>query len=60
MTTTADAQTKAAVAAARAREVLAAKIAKLAADVKDDAEAKVILHLAEAYGQLAAEPPRER
>ena len=60
MTTTSDAQTKAAVAAARAREVLAAKIAKLAADVKDDAEAKVILHLAEAYGHLAAEPPRTR
>ena len=60
MTTEADAQTKAAVAAARAREVLAQKIAKLSASVKDEAEAQVILHLAEAYGYLASEPPRSR
>ena len=60
MTTQADAQTKAAIAAARAREVLAEKIAKLSASVKDDVEAQVVLHLAEAYGYLASEPPRAR
>ena len=60
MTTQADPQTKSATAAAKAREVLAEKIAKLTAVVEDDAGAKVILHLAEAYGHLAAEPPRSR
>lgn len=60
MTTQADAQTKAAIAAAKAREVLAEKIAKLSASVKDDVEAQVVLHLAEAYGYLASEPPRAR
>jgi hypothetical protein len=60
MTTQADPQTKSAIAAAEARGVLAEKIAKLTAVVKDDAGAKVILHLAEAYGHLAAEPPRTR
>ena len=60
MTTQVDAQTRAAAAAATAREALAEQIAKLTAGVKDDAEAKVILHLAEAYGHLAAEPPRTR
>jgi hypothetical protein len=60
MATQADAQTKSAIAAAKAREVLAEKIAKLTAVVEDDAGAKMILHLAEAYGHLAAEPPRTR
>ena len=60
MTTQADAQTRAAAAAATARQVLAEKIAKLSVGVKDDAEAQVILHLAEAYGHLAAETPRTR
>jgi hypothetical protein len=60
MTTQADSQTKAADAAAKAREVLAQRIAKLTPGVKDDADAQVVLHLAEAYGHLAAEPPRAR
>jgi hypothetical protein len=60
MATQADPQTKAATSAAKAREALADKIAKLTAAVKDDAGAQLILHLAEAYGHLAVEPPRSR
>ena len=60
LTTQVDPQTRAAAAAAAAREALAEKIAKLTAGMKDDGDAKVILHLAEAYGHLAAEPPRTR
>jgi hypothetical protein len=60
MTTQEDAQTRAAVAAAKAREALAVRIAKLTAGVEDEAQAQLILHLAEAYGHLAAEPPRTR
>jgi pyrroloquinoline quinone (PQQ) biosynthesis protein C len=60
MTTQADTQTRAADAAAKAREVLAERIAKLTRGVEDDEHAQVILHLAEAYGHLAAEPPRAR
>jgi pyrroloquinoline quinone (PQQ) biosynthesis protein C len=60
MTTQTDAQTKAATSAAKAREALAEKIARLTAVVEDDAGAQLILHLAEAYGHLAAEPPRSR
>ena len=60
MTTPSDAQTRAAVAAAKAREALAEKIAELTAGVEDDDRAQLILHLAEAYGHLAAEPPRTR
>jgi hypothetical protein len=60
MTTQVDAQTRAAAVAAKAREVLAQRIAKLAPGVEDDADAQVVLHLAEAYGHLAAEPPRAR
>ena len=60
MTTQADSQTRAAAAAAKAREALAQRIAKLTPGAKDDADAQVILHLAEAYGHLAAEPPRAR
>jgi hypothetical protein len=60
MTTQTDAQMRAAAAAAKAREALAERIAKLAPGVEDDALAQLILHLAEAYGHLAAEPPRAR
>ena len=60
MTTQEDAQTRAAVAAAKAREALAVRIAKLTAGVEDETQAQLILHLAEAYGHLAAEPPRTR
>lgn len=60
MTTHADAQTRAAAAAAKARQVLAERIAGLTPRVEDDDHAKVVLHLAEAYGHLAAEPPRTR
>ena len=60
MTTQADPQTRAAVSAAKAREAIAEKITKLTPGGKDDAQAQVILHLAEAYGHLAAEPPRTR
>jgi len=60
MTTQADPQTRAAISDAKAREAIAEKITKLTSGVKDDAQAKVILHLAEAYGHLAAEPPRTR
>lgn len=51
---------EAADAAAKARSVIAGRIAKLAPEVKNDDDAKVILHLAEAYANLASEPPRTR
>jgi hypothetical protein len=54
------AQSAAALRAAEAREAIASKIAQLAPKVKDGAGAEVILHLAEAYAALAAEPPRTR
>ena len=60
MTAEADAQVRAAAAAARARQVIAEKIAKLAAEAENEEIAKVIPHLAEAYGHLASEPPRTR
>ena len=53
-------QADAAATAASARQGIAKKIATLAPKVKDDAEAQVVLHLAEAYANLAAEPPRAR
>ena len=53
-------QTKSAQVAAKAREAIAKKIADLVPEVQDDAAAQVILHLAEAYAHLAAEPPRAR
>jgi hypothetical protein len=40
--------------------VIAERITTLAADVENGDVAQVILHLAEAYGHLAAEPPRTR
>ena len=60
MSTHADPEEEAAVAAAKARRVIADRIAKLAPGVENDDLALVVLHLAEAYGHLAAEPPRTR
>jgi hypothetical protein len=60
MSPPADPQAEAAEAAAKARRVIAERIAKLAAGVKNDDDAKVVLHLAEAYANLASEPPRTR
>jgi len=54
------AQTDAAAQAAEARAAIAKKIASLAGKVKDDVDAQVVLHLAQAYAALAAEPPRAR
>jgi hypothetical protein len=55
-----DPQIQAALSAAKAREAIADRIAKLAPVVEDDPQALLILHLAEAYASLAAEPPRVR
>ena len=55
-----DVQAEAADRAAMARQAIAARIAKLVPKVEGQAEAQVILHLAEAYAHLAAEPPRAR
>jgi hypothetical protein len=55
-----DSQGDAAVRAADARAAIAKKIATLARAVKDDADAQMVLHLAQAYAALAAEPPRAR
>ncbi len=59
-----DAQTEAAGVAAGvaagARQAIAKKIATLVPKVEDDAEAQVVLRLAEAYAHLASEPPRAR
>ena len=54
------AQVEAALQAAEARESIARRIAALAPKVKDQAGAQVVLHLAQAYAALAAEPPRSR
>jgi hypothetical protein len=54
------AQAEAALQAAEAREAIARRIAALAPRVKDQASAQVVLHLAQAYAALAAEPPRTR
>ena len=51
---------KAAAAAAKAREVIASRIAKLVRGTENDELASVVLHLAEAYAHLAVEPPRSR
>jgi len=51
---------KAAAAAAKAREVIANRIAKLVPKTEDDQVASVVVHLAEAYASLAVEPPRSR
>ena len=55
-----DVQIAAARNAAQARQAIAIKIKKLVPNVEEDAQALVILHLAEAYSHLAAEPPRVR
>jgi hypothetical protein len=55
-----DAQAVAAITAAVARTAIAEKIGSLAPDVEDDTQALVVLHLAEAYANLAVEPPRAR
>jgi hypothetical protein len=55
-----DAQSEAAQVAARTRQAIAKKIAKLVPKVEDDTEAQFVLHLAEAYAHLAIEPPRTR
>lgn len=60
MTDELDVQDDAADAAATARRALAMKIAQLAPDVETDDDAKVVALLAEAYANLAAEPPRIR
>ncbi len=54
------AQSDAAVRAAEARAAIAKKIGSLAPKVQDDAGAQMVLHLAQAYAALAAEPPRAR
>ena len=54
----AGAQAEAAQVAARARKAIVRKIASLVPKVEDDTGAQVVLHLAEAYAYLAAEPPR--
>jgi hypothetical protein len=53
-------QAEAALVAARARQAIAKRIAALVPKVEKEGEAQVILHLAEAYAHLAAEPPRAR
>ncbi len=60
MSAGADPQAEAAASAAKARRLLAERIAKLAPAVENDDLALVVLHLAEAYGHLASEPPRTR
>jgi len=60
MTERSDSQGDAAVRAADARAAIAKKIATLARAVKDDADAQMVLHLAQAYAALASEPPRTR
>ena len=60
MPSTSDVQETAARRAAEARAEIAKRIAALTPGVEDDAAAQVLLHLAQAYSQLAAEPPRTR
>ncbi|HEX9122413.1 MAG TPA: hypothetical protein VF984_03510 [Actinomycetota bacterium] len=60
MTGRIDAQARAALGAADARQAIASRISALVPTVEDDAGALVVLHLAEAYAHLAAEPPRVR
>lgn len=60
MTEDVDLQEEAARAAAAARQAIAERIGKLAPIVQEDVDAKIIKHLAEAYANLAAEPPRVR
>jgi hypothetical protein len=55
-----DVQVGAAQNAAKARQAIAERIGRLAPSVEKDADAQIVLHLAEAYANLAAEPPRVR
>ena len=55
-----EAQQEAARAAATARRGIAMKIAELTPQVSDEDSAEVIALLAEAYANLASEPPRVR
>ncbi len=55
-----EAQQEAAHAAAAARRHIAMKIAELTPQVSDEDSAEVIALLAEAYANLASEPPRVR
>ena len=55
-----DAEMKAAAAAAKAREVIANRIAKLVPVTENEELASVVVHLAQAYASLAVEPPRSR
>jgi hypothetical protein len=60
MTERAESQAEAAIRAADARTAIAKKIMSLAGKVNDEADAQMVLHLAQAYAALAAEPPRAR
>jgi hypothetical protein len=55
-----DRQVDAASSSAKARQAIAERIRKLVPGVQKDADAQITLHLAEAYANLAAEPPRVR
>jgi len=55
-----DSQGDAAIRAADARTAIAKRITALARKVQDDADAQMVLHLAQAYAALATEPPRTR
>jgi hypothetical protein len=55
-----DGQIDAALSAAKARQAIAERIRKLVPGIQKDADAQIVLHLAEAYANLAAEPPRVR
>ena len=60
MTEDSDAQQDAASAAAEARRVIATRIGELAVGVSNADEAETVALLAEAYANLASEPPRVR
>jgi hypothetical protein len=60
MTEGSNAQQDAAAAAAEARRVIATRIAELALAVSNADEAETVALLAEAYANLASEPPRVR
>jgi hypothetical protein len=60
MTEGSNGQHDAAYAAAEARRVIATRIAELAVGVSKVDEAETVALLAEAYANLASEPPRVR
>ena len=60
MTEDLDPQQDAARAAATARQAIAEKIRKLVPAVEAEDDAQIVRVLAEAYANLAAEPPRVR